>query len=70
MTAQDVVFSFERVLNPDNKSLYAQFISFIAGVEAKDERTVTIKTSHPYSLVAESLKTGRNCQVLRRTVFQ
>ena len=55
VTAQDVVFSFERVLNPDNKSLYAQFISFIAGVEAKDERTVTIKTSHPYSLVAERL---------------
>ena len=55
VTAQDVVFSFERVLDPANKSLYAQFIAFIAGVEAKDERTVTIKTSHPYSLVAERL---------------
>ena len=55
VTAQDVVFSFERVLDPANKSLYAQFIAFIAGVEAKDERTVTIRTSHPYSLVAERL---------------
>ena len=55
VTAQDVVFSFERVLDPANKSLYAQFIAFIAGVEAKDERTVTIKTSHPYSLIAERL---------------
>ena len=24
-------------------------------MEAKDERTVTIKTSHPYSLIAERL---------------
>ena len=33
----------------------------IADVEAKDKRTVTIKTSHPYSLVAERLnKSAKN----------
>ena len=53
VTTDDVVFSFERVLNPDNKSLYAQFISFVDSVTAKDDKTVTIKTKYPYSLVAE-----------------
>lgn len=53
VTTQDVVYSFERVLNPANKSLYRQFISFISGVTAKDEKTVTIKLAYPVSLVAE-----------------
>ncbi|WP_308652093.1 ABC transporter substrate-binding protein [uncultured Actinomyces sp.] len=55
VTADDVVFSFERVLNPDNNSLYAQFISFVDSVSAKDDKTVTIKTKFPYSLVAERI---------------
>lgn len=55
VTVDDVVFSFERVLNPDNNSLYAQFISFVDSVSAKDDKTVTIKTKFPYSLVAERI---------------
>lgn len=55
VTADDVVFSFERVLNPDNKSIYAQFIAFVESVSAKDDKTVTIKTKYPYSLVAERI---------------
>ncbi|MDO5676145.1 MAG: ABC transporter substrate-binding protein [Propionibacteriaceae bacterium] len=55
VTADDVVFSFERVLNPDNGSLYAAFIPFIDSVTAKDANTVTIKTKYPFSLVAERL---------------
>lgn len=53
VTAQDVVFSFERVMNPDNKSLYNQFIKFLDSVEAKDDKTVTLKLKNPFSLVAE-----------------
>ncbi len=53
VTTDDVVYSFERVLDPNNKSLYRQFIPFISSVTAKDDKTVTIKLSYPVSLVAE-----------------
>lgn len=55
VTIEDVVFSFERVLAPANKSTYAQFISFLDKVEKKDDKTLTIKTKFPYSLVAERI---------------
>ena len=57
VTVEDVVFSFERVLDPANNSLYSQFLTFLDSVKAKDDATVTIKTKHPYSLVAERLST-------------
>ena len=57
VTVEDVVFSFERVLDPANNSLYSQFLTFLESVTAKDNTTVTIKTKHPYSLVAERLST-------------
>lgn len=41
VTADDVVFSFERVMDEANQSLYASFIPFIESVEAKDDSTVT-----------------------------
>ncbi len=53
VTAEDVVFSFERVMDPANKSLYVNFIPFIDSVTAKDDTTVTIKLKNPFSLVAE-----------------
>lgn len=55
VTADDVVFSFERVMNPDNQSLYVAFIPFLAGVEKKDDSTVTLNLNYPFSLVAERL---------------
>ncbi|OLO89628.1 ABC transporter substrate-binding protein [Actinomyces naeslundii] len=55
VTADDVVFSFTRVLDPANKSLYSQFLPFIDKVEAKDASTVTIKLKYAFSLVAERL---------------
>ncbi len=55
VTADDVVFSFTRVLDPANKSLYSQFLPFIDKVEAKDTSTVTIKLKYAFSLVAERL---------------
>lgn len=53
VTADDVVFSFTRVLDPANKSLYAGFITFLDHVEKKDDKTVTLKLKQPFSLVAE-----------------
>lgn len=55
VTVDDVVFSFDRVLDPKNLSLYATFITFIDSVSKKDDSTVTIKLKYPYSLVNERL---------------
>ncbi len=55
VTVDDVVYSFERVLDPANKSLYATFLAFLDSVSAKDESTVVIKLKYAFSLVAERL---------------
>jgi len=55
VTTEDVVFSFQRVMDPANNSLYAGFISFIESVEAVDEDTVRFTLKHPFSLVAQRL---------------
>lgn len=55
VTAEDVVYSFNRVLDPDNASLYASFIPFIDSVEAVDDQTVAFNLSTPSALLAERL---------------
>ncbi len=55
VTIDDVVYSFERVLDPANKSFYTQFLTFIDKVSKKDDKTVTIKLKFPFSLVAERI---------------
>ena len=55
VTADDVVFSFERVMDEANQSLYASFIPFIESVEAKDDTTVTFTLSNPTGLFADRL---------------
>jgi peptide/nickel transport system substrate-binding protein len=49
VTTDDVVFSFTRVMDPANKSLFSQFIPFIQGVKALDAKTVefTLKYAVP-----------------------
>ena len=49
VTAEDVVFSFTRVMDPANKSLFSQFIPFIQDVKAVDAKTVefTLKYAFP-----------------------
>lgn len=55
VTADDVVFSFERVLDPANKSLYRSFIPFIDKVTKKDDKTVTITLKNATGLLADRL---------------
>ncbi len=55
VTADDVVFSFERVLDPANKSLYRQFIPFVESVTKKDDSTVTLALKYPTALLAARL---------------
>lgn len=55
VTAEDVVYSFERVLDEANKSLYVNFIPFITSVKAKDESTVSFTLEYPVGVLAERL---------------
>lgn len=53
--AEDVVYSFERVLDPDNNSFMAPFVSFIDSVTEVDDTTVEFTFAHTFPLAAERL---------------
>ena len=55
VTTEDVLYSFQRVIDPANKSLYAQFLPFVDKVEAKDASTITFKLKHAFVLLPERL---------------
>ena len=55
VTPEDVVYSYERVLNPDSGSLFTTYIDFINSVTAVDDDTVRITTDYPFSLINERL---------------
>ncbi|CAL9387901.1 Glutathione-binding protein GsiB [Streptomyces sp. enrichment culture] len=59
VTADDVVFSFERVLDPENASLMAQFVPFIDRVKAIDGATVEFKLKHPFALFPSRMSVVR-----------
>ncbi|WP_318211059.1 ABC transporter substrate-binding protein [Streptomyces sp. SJL17-1] len=50
VTAEDVVFSFERILDPKNASLMAQFLPFLDKVKAVDAKTVEFKLKYAFDL--------------------
>lgn len=52
VTVEDVVYSFERVLDTKNASLFAQFIPFIKSVKAKGKTAVTFKLNYAFPLFA------------------
>jgi peptide/nickel transport system substrate-binding protein len=53
VTADDVVWSFQRAMDPANKALMAGFITFVDKVAATDQRTVAFTLKHPFSLFAQ-----------------
>ncbi|PJG85677.1 ABC transporter substrate-binding protein [Conservatibacter flavescens] len=55
VTAEDVVFSFNRILDPEQKSLFAMFIPFIDKVTAIDEKNIEFKLKYPFALFPERL---------------
>lgn len=55
VTADDVVFSFERIIAPDSKSLFKGFVPFIKSVTKKDDKTVAFELKHPFALFADRL---------------
>ncbi|MFF6955807.1 ABC transporter substrate-binding protein [Streptomyces sp. NPDC008317] len=50
VTADDVVFSFERILDPKNASLMAQFLPFLRSARAVDAHTVEFALKYPFAL--------------------
>jgi peptide/nickel transport system substrate-binding protein len=48
VTAEDVAFSFTRVMDPANKSLFSQFIPFIQDVRALDAKTVEFSLKYAF----------------------
>lgn len=57
-TAESVKFSFERVLNPDQKAPIRGFFTWVKAVEVVDDHTVRIHTQKPYPLIHEILTFG------------
>ena len=55
VTPEDVIYSYERVLDPANASLFAQFIPFVEKVGKVDEKTVEFKLKYPLGLFRERL---------------
>ncbi|KRW96761.1 peptide ABC transporter substrate-binding protein [Paracoccus sp. MKU1] len=55
VTADDVVYSFARVQDPESQSLFRSFVLFIDTVEAVSPDTVRITTKFPFSLFNERL---------------
>lgn len=57
-TAESVKFSFDRVLNPEQKSPLRGSFTWVKAVEIVDEHTVRIVTHKPYPLIHEILTFG------------
>ncbi len=57
-TAESVKFSFERVLNPDQKSPIRGNFTWVKSVDIVDDYTVRITTVKPYPLIQEILTFG------------
>jgi len=57
VTADDIKYSFDRILDPTNKSPMLSFITPIDSVTVLDPKTVAIHTSTPTPLVPEITKT-------------
>src|SRR3990167_4177448 len=56
--AESVKFSFDRVLNPEQKSPIRGNFTWIKSVDVVDEHTVRILTTKPYPLIQEILTFG------------
>ncbi len=55
VTADDVAWSFNRVIDPSNAALLAGFVSFLKEAKAKDKKTVEFHLKEPFSLFPERI---------------
>ena len=62
-TAESVKFSFDRVLNPEQKSPIRGNFTWVKSVDVVDDSTVRIVTQKPYPLIQEILTFGNFAMV-------
>lgn len=55
VTVDDVVYSFTRVLDPENASTLLQLVDFIDGVEPHGDKAVRFHLKNPFPLFAERI---------------
>ena len=67
-TAESVKFSFDRVLNPEQKSPIRGNFTWAKSVDVVDDHTVRITTHKPYPLIHEILTFGNFAMVPPRYV--
>jgi peptide/nickel transport system substrate-binding protein len=58
LSAQDVVFTYESVLDPKSNSTIASRLDALAEVRAPDDRTVEFRLSYPYAPFGQQLSLG------------
>ena len=66
--AESVKFSFDRVLNPEQKSPIRGNFTWVKSVDIVDEYTVRIVTDKPYPVIHETLTFGNFGMVPRKYV--
>lgn len=66
MTAEDVKFSFERMIN---SKIVSTYVSFLESVEIEDENTVVLKCSEPYAQMLITL-TIPCCAIVPKAVVE
>ena len=54
-------YSFNRSMDPANKSLFVMFIDFIESVKAVDDKVVEFKLKYPFALFANRFNLRENC---------
>ncbi|MDA8368918.1 MAG: ABC transporter substrate-binding protein [Nocardiopsaceae bacterium] len=55
LTAEDVVFTYEQVADPDNGTAWLSALSFMDSIEAEDDHTVVIELTEPYTYMESRL---------------
>jgi peptide/nickel transport system substrate-binding protein len=66
LTSEDVIFSLERIINPDTASGRAVWFQQVETIEALDENTVQIKTSVPFAPLINAMANAFNCIVSKK----
>jgi peptide/nickel transport system substrate-binding protein len=69
MTAEDVKFTLERVLNPETRSPGRSFIDVITAIETPDRYTVRVKMQFPLASLLSGLASA-NLSIVERAAVQ
>ncbi|WP_157756919.1 ABC transporter substrate-binding protein [Plantactinospora sp. KBS50] len=69
VTADDVVYTFNRLMTDEQASFGALYKNSIASVTAENDRTVVIKTKEPYPILM-SLLSGNHPKIVEKAVVE